>query len=76
MAGIDLTYAQAQLTAYQTAETAVLKGQAYQMGQRSMRLPDLKEIRDGITYWDGMVQQLTANSGRRGIRLRGATPIG
>lgn len=76
MAGIDLTTAQAKLDAYLAAETAVLSGQAYSMGTRTLRLPDLQEIREGIKYWDGFVQNLTANAGRRGIRVRGAMVIG
>jgi hypothetical protein len=74
MAGIDLTTANAHLTSWLTAETAVAAGQAYTIGNRTMRLADLQQIREQIQYWDGMVQRLTANSGQRGIRVRGVTP--
>lgn len=73
---LDLATAQARLDDYLAAEGAVLKGQAYQLNGRMMRLPDLNIIREGITYWDGWVQKLKQNNGRRGIRIRGATPIG
>lgn len=76
MAGIDLTTAQTKLNTWLAAEDAVAKGQEYTIGNRKMRRADLKEIRESISYWDGMVQRLSANNGQRGIRMRGGTPIG
>lgn len=75
MAGITLTTAQTRLDDYLAAEKAVLDGQAYQIGNRSFRRADLSEIREGIKFWNGQVETLSAGGGRRGIRIRGATPI-
>ena len=76
MAGIDLATAQAHLDSWLAAELAVASGQAYVIGNRQMRRADLPAIREEIDYWDSKVQQLSANNGNRGIRIRGATPIG
>lgn len=73
---LDLATAQAHLETWLAAETAVAKGQSYAIGNRQMRRADLAEIRASIEFWDAKVQQLTANNGQRGIRIRGATPIG
>lgn len=74
MAGIDLTTAQAHLTSWLNAETAVASGQAYTIGNRTMRFADLAQIREQVIFWDGQVQRLTASGGQRGIRVRGITP--
>lgn len=63
MTGITLAQAQAQLDAFLAANLAVSRGQAYQIGQRSFRRADLKEIRESITYWNSMVVQLTPGGG-------------
>lgn len=76
MAGIDLTTAQQMLDTWLDASTKVASGQSYQIGNRSLRRADLVEIRNEIKYWDGLVQQLTANNGARGVRVRGITPLG
>lgn len=66
MPGITLAQAEAQLSAYLAAETAVLSGQAYSIGGRSLTRASLREIRDGIALWDRRVKQLT----RGGLRVR------
>jgi hypothetical protein len=76
MAGLTLAQSQTQLTTWLAAETAVATGQAYQIGNRSMKRADLKMIGDRITYWNGLVVRLTATSGRPGMRMRGAAPQG
>jgi len=76
MAGIDQATAQTHLDLWLEAETAVATGQSYQIGNRSLRRADLEQIREQIQYWDGMVQQLSASAGQRGIRVRGITPLG
>jgi hypothetical protein len=76
MAGIDLPTAQTHLDLWLEAESKVALGQSYQIGNRSMRRADLKEIRDQVEYWQGYVQRLSANGGQSGIRMRGATPVG
>lgn len=71
MAGIALTTAEAKLTEYLDAETAVLSGQSYSIGGRSLTRANLREIREGILYWNSMVQRLD----RGGIKVRGATIV-
>lgn len=66
MAGITLAQAQAQLDAYLAAETAVLSGQSYTIGGRSLTRADLKAIQSGITLWNQRVQELSARSSGRG----------
>jgi len=70
MAGITKAQADARLTEYLTAEQKVLGGQSYQIAGRSMTRANLKEIRDGIDYWNGMVLRLS----RGGIPARGVIP--
>lgn len=66
MAGITLEQAQAQLNAYLAAETAVLSGQQYQIGERMLRRADLEMIQRGIELWNGRVRELSLQvSGRR-----------
>jgi hypothetical protein len=66
MAGITLTEAQAQLTAWMAASTAVASGQAYSMssgaGSRSLTRADAKEIRENIRFWNDMVKSLSTGS--------------
>lgn len=70
MAGITLAQAEAKLTAYLDAETAVLSGQEYTIGSRRMKRADLAEIRAGVSYWNGKVSELTSGAG---VRVRGLT---
>lgn len=60
MAGITLQQAETQLAAYLAAETAVLAGQAYTIGGRSVTRANLAEIRAGIDSWNSRVVQLSA----------------
>lgn len=65
MAGITLQQAETQLAAYLAAETAVLSGQAYTIGGRSLTRANLADIRAGIESWNARVVQLTnASQGR------------
>lgn len=66
MPRITLAQAEAQLASYLEAETAVLSGQAYSIGGRSLTRANLAQIREGISYWDSKVKSLT----RGGIRVR------
>lgn len=72
MAGIDLATAQSKLTEYLAAETAVLGGQSYKIGERMLHRADLAEIRKGVDYWDDWVKRLTSrvNGAGRTIRVR------
>lgn len=75
MAGITLASAEATLAAYQAAELAVLNSQEYRISvggnMRVMRRADLQQIRDGITYWNNQVRDLT----NRATRGRSRTVI-
>jgi hypothetical protein len=70
MAGLTLAQAEAQLASYMTAETKVLQGQSYSIGSRQLTRANLQEIREGITYWNSKVNELTSGAG---IRVRGIT---
>jgi len=72
MAGITLAQAEEKLTAYLAAEDAVLSGQAYTIGGRSLTRADLAHIRAGIAAWEQRVIRLTDQGG---IRTRGAVPL-
>ena len=70
MAGLTQADAEAKLALYLTAEEKVLQGQEYQIGSRRLKRADLAEIREGITYWNGLVQKLGNGNG---ARVRGLT---
>ena len=70
MAGITLAQAEARLTEYMTAESKVLGGQSYSIAGRAMTRANLKEIRDGIAYWNAQVKRLT----RGGLKIKFGTP--
>lgn len=61
-----------RLAAYYAAELAVLSGQEYRIGTRSLRRADLPEVRKAINALEAQVQQLedaasgnTANRAKR-----------
>lgn len=60
MAADRLQLAKDRLIAYQEAELAVLTGQEYRLGSRTLRRADLKEIRSAISALERQVQQLEA----------------
>lgn len=70
MAGITLAEAEARLQEYLTAESAVLSNQSYRIKDREMTRADLKDIREGIVFWDSRVRSLSGG----GRRARFATP--
>jgi hypothetical protein len=69
MAGITLTQAQTQLTAYLAAETAVLSGQSYEIAGRKLTRANLELIQTGIETWNARVITLT-NQGNGRSRAR------
>lgn len=75
MAGITLAQAEAKLSEYLAAETAVLGGQSvrHESG-RMLTLADLATIRDGISHWDSQVKLLSASATRGGGRSRVVAP--
>jgi hypothetical protein len=75
MPGITLEQAQAQLDTWLAANSAVARGQEYEIdtgsgGRRRLKRADAGEIRQQIDYWDGKVKSLTpaAGGGRRRTR--------
>ncbi|MFT2213089.1 DUF6148 family protein [Rhizobium giardinii] len=69
MSGITLEQAQAQLDLWLAASAAVAKKQSYSIAGRSLTLADAADILRQVTYWNSMVQTLSAASNRRG-RIR------
>lgn len=61
------------LAAYIAAETAVLGGQAYTIAGRSMTRANLKEIRDGVTYWQNKVN--VENAASKKLQSLGGNPF-
>ena len=74
MAGITLDQAEAQLTAWVAASTAVSQGQSYTIGSRSLSRAHASEILKMINFWEAKVTRLADGSGG-GIRVRGITPV-
>ncbi len=73
MAGITLTQAETNLTAWLAASAAVATRQSYSISvgssSRSLTSADAGEIREMISYWNGMVKRLTGSAeGRGGTR--------
>jgi hypothetical protein len=66
MAGITLEQAQAQLDKYLAAEAAVLLNQSYEIAGRRLTRANLKEIHDGIKFWDERVKNLSRSASGRG----------
>jgi hypothetical protein len=67
VAGMSL--ATDMLAAYTAAETAVLLGKEARLGDRSLRLEDLAEIRAGRKEWEAKVNAEVA-------RARGVSTLG
>lgn len=71
-----LQKAKDRLNAYYEAELAVLTGQEYRIGSRTLRRADLTEIRAAINELEKLVQQLEAlasgntTAGARRVVLR------
>lgn len=65
MAGLTLAQADAQLTLWLAASTAVASNQSYKIGDRELVRADAGEIRDSIDYWQRKVDELTARASGR-----------
>ena len=72
MAGITLAQAEAQLTSWLDASTAVANNQAYQIEGRTLTRVNAQHIDRMIKFWDTKVQVLTAAATRG--RTRYAVP--
>lgn len=70
MAGITLEIAQAKLTEYLTAETAVLAGQDITIDGTRFTRADLAAVQKGIEIWNSRVNRLT----RGGLAVREVIP--
>lgn len=70
MAGITLAQAEAQLTAWLAASTAVASGQSHTIGDRTYTRADAVAVQAQVTFWDKQVKRLS----RGGIRVTLATP--
>jgi polyhydroxyalkanoate synthesis regulator phasin len=57
-----LQKAKDRLNAYYEAELAILAGQEYRIGTRTLRRADLKEIRSAINELEKLVQRLEAQA--------------
>lgn len=75
MPGITLVQAEQRLADYMAAEEKVLSGQAYSIAGRSLTRANIKEIREGIDYWNAKVATLNAAAFGRG-RARTMVPKG
>lgn len=65
MAGITLAQAEAKLTEYLTAETAVLAGQDITIDGTRFTRADLAAVQKGIEIWNGRVTRLSRSGGIR-----------
>lgn len=71
MANTRLDMAKERLQAYYQAELAVLSGQEYRIGTRTLRRADLSEIRKAISELERQVKQLENQAaGNRSDRAR------
>ena len=61
-----MSQATEMLSAYLTAETALLQGKEARMGDRALRMEDLAEIRAGRKEWEQRVAAETAASSSTG----------
>lgn len=68
MAVVTLAQANAQLALYIEAEQKVLLGQSYSIGDRALTRADLREIREGLKYWNKQVANLTAGRTKPPVR--------
>jgi coenzyme F420-reducing hydrogenase delta subunit len=64
-----LTKAKERLNMYYEAEIAVLTGQEYRIGTRSMKRADLAEIRSAITELEKQVKELGSGGKRKAYRI-------
>ncbi|MDI3534815.1 MAG: hypothetical protein PWQ82_1180 [Thermosediminibacterales bacterium] len=63
-----LEKAKARLDAYYEAELAVLSGQSYKIGTRSLTRADLGEIRNAIRDLENLIEELEAQVNGQGRR--------
>lgn len=72
MAGITIEIAQARLTAYLTAEEALLTGHlSVKINNKEFRRSELSQIQEGIKLWNNRVESLTNTATGRSRTLSG-----
>ena len=59
MAGITMAQAESKLTEVQSAISAVLTGQEYRIGNRSLTRANLQELIEAEKYYNQLVQRLS-----------------
>ena len=59
---MDVTTAQTHLDAWLAADLAVATGQSYSIQGRSLARADAAHIKSQITYWQNVVDSLTAEA--------------
>ena len=69
---VKLENAKKMYAEYITAERAVLQGQSYSIGDRTLTRADLTKIQDGRAFWAAEI--LSIEQGSRGIRVRRVIP--
>ncbi|WP_297639420.1 DUF6148 family protein [uncultured Clostridium sp.] len=69
MTGLTLKEAQARYREYLEAEKKVLAGQRYKIENQELERAPLKEIRDGMKFWEGKCNEL-ARGGNKITNLR------
>ena len=74
MPSITLAQAETKLSEYLAAETAVLAGQSWSMGGKSMTKANLQFIQQGIEIWNARVKKLASNPSG-GIRIFSGVPV-
>jgi uncharacterized NAD(P)/FAD-binding protein YdhS len=65
---ITIETAREHLKIWLEAEQAVATSQSYRIGTRSLFRADLKEIRNQIIYWKGILDQLQRRGRNRVMR--------
>lgn len=69
---VKLENARKMYDEYIAAERAVLQGQSYSIGDRTLTRADLTKIQEGRAFWAGEI--LSLEQGSRGIRVRRVIP--
>lgn len=69
---VKLSEAQTMYTEYLNAEKAILQGQSYSIGDRTLTRADLLDVQKGRQFWAAEVCAISTN--RTGIRMKRVLP--
>lgn len=75
-ATMTLAIAQAQLTLWIAASTALAGGRSFSMNGRTLTREDATQVREMITYWSGIEAQLLHRAQLDGTTDRGRAAFG